>query len=45
MKAALAKLLCGLSPAQATAVVVTFFATLIGAIALAWVFRRWNARA
>ena len=45
MKPALAKLLCGLSPAQAAAVFATFFATLIGAILLAWVFRRWNARA
>lgn len=38
------KLLCGLSPAQASAVVAVFFVTLIGALILAWAFRRWNRR-
>lgn len=39
------RMLCGLTPPQAAAVVAVFFVTLIGALLLAWAFRRWNGRA
>lgn len=44
MKAALAKLIGGLSPMQCAAVVAVFCLTSIGAILLALALRRWNAR-
>jgi cbb3-type cytochrome oxidase subunit 3 len=34
----------GLTPAQSAAVIGLFWFTLIGALALAWAFRRWNRR-
>jgi len=34
----------GLSPAQITCVTALFFATSIGALVLAWGFRKWNLR-
>jgi predicted membrane channel-forming protein YqfA (hemolysin III family) len=36
--------LLGLTPWQAAAVMSVFFLTLIGALALAFVFHRWNER-
>lgn len=38
------RLLFDLSPMQASAVVALFFATSIGALVLAWGFRKWNLR-
>lgn len=38
------RLLFDLTPAQASAVVALFFATSIGALLLAWGFRRYNNR-
>lgn len=39
------RLLTDLTPPQITIVIaVGTFVTLLGAIALAWAFRRWNAR-
>ncbi len=38
------RILCGLTPLQAAIVAAVFIGTAIGALALAWAFRRWNAR-
>lgn len=39
------RMLCGLSPQQAATVIsMATFVTVIGALILAWAFRRWNAR-
>lgn len=38
------RIIGGLSPAQCAAVAGVFIFTLIGALLLAWAFRRWNAR-
>lgn len=38
------KLTRGLTPAQVTTVLCVLLFTLLGAIALAWVFVRWNGR-
>ena len=40
----LAKLKCGLTPTQIACVLALFVFTLIGALALAWGFRKWNSR-
>lgn len=36
--------LLGLTPWQIAAVMAVFVLTLIGALALAWAFRRWNGK-
>ncbi len=36
--------LAGLTPVQASIVLAVFIFTLIGAIAVAYAFRRWNCR-
>jgi hypothetical protein len=41
----LQKLTLGLHPWQCAAVVAVFFLTLVGAILMAWGFRKWNTRA
>ena len=38
------KLTLGLHPWQSATVVAVFFLTLVGAILVAWGFRKWNNR-
>lgn len=40
----MSKWTAGLGPLQVSAVLGVFVFTLIGAIALAWAFRKWNGR-
>lgn len=45
IRAMIGKLLVGLTPQQAGLVaIIGTFVTVIGAVLLAWAFRRWNAK-